>query len=67
MRRSFLRKLGLIRPQKGFLGDKEGGRGEKQATALDAPEFMLCHLASTPYGGRAALCSSIIFRYSSIK
>jgi len=46
MRRSFLRKLGLIRPQKGFLGDKEGGRGEKQATALYAPEFMLCQLAS---------------------
>ena len=51
MRRSFLRKLGLIRPQKGFLDDKEGGRGEKQATALDALEFMLCHLAGAAKEG----------------
>ena len=42
MRRSFLRKLALIRLQKGFLGDEGGGKGEKQRQLLvqEATELM---------------------------
>ena len=41
MRRSFLRKQVLIRLQKGFLGNEEGGRSEKKPSGSWMPQTLV--------------------------